>query len=141
MRVLTPQVHEFARRLIACEATANGGSGAEAFVAFRVCHKLEGSLSKLMGRAAFGALFSRALTLAKTEAPCLRPIQIASDGSLTGHAEWAAQNPDDAAAGETVLVACLLGLLTTFIGKPLTTSIVQASWPNLSFDDLDSEYP
>lgn len=112
-----------------------GGSEKEASLAFRVCDKLRRPLSKLMGLTAFCALLSRALALGKAEASCLGAIQVAADGSLTGLAEMEAECPEEAAEGEVTLVAHLLGLLVSFIGKGLTVSLVREIWPDVSFND------
>jgi hypothetical protein len=37
--------------------------------------------------------------------------------------------------GENALVAQLLGLLVTFIGEPLTLSLVREVWPGAPFND------
>lgn len=80
---LAPKLRDFACQLIAHEKKAEGIRG-EALAAFRVCDRLRRPLSKLMGLAAFVALLSRALILAKAEAPCLSGVEVADDASLTG---------------------------------------------------------
>jgi hypothetical protein len=52
--------------------------------ALRVYEKLRQSLVAFAGTAGFQSLAFRALTLAKSEAPGLRAVQIAEDGSLHG---------------------------------------------------------
>lgn len=119
---------------MACEEQA-GSSEKEASLAFRVCDKLRRPLSKLMGLTAFCALLSRALALGKAEASCLGAIQVAAEGALTGLAEMKAECPEEAAEGEVTLIAHLIGLLVSFIGKGLTVSLVREIWPDVSFSD------
>ncbi|MEI7819481.1 MAG: hypothetical protein WCK55_01085 [Verrucomicrobiota bacterium] len=82
----------------------------------------------------------RALSLASTEDPSLRPVRVKADGSLEGLEELQAQgNPAEIAEGSVELVAQLLGLLVAFIGENLTLQMVREVWPKLSLNDLDFE--
>lgn len=130
-----PKLKQCARRLLEYEAAAGVSADVEANAAFRVCEKLRGPLSKLMGSGGFRSLFCRALVLAGAEVPWLAALKIKADGTLEGIHE-AQMNLDGAAAavGETVLVAQLLGLLVTFIGPALTLRLLHDVWPDL--DDL-----
>jgi hypothetical protein len=106
--------------------------------AFRVCEKLRQPLSTLAGATGYRSLISRALTLAKKEAPSLGEVQVKEDGSLerTGAIELM----DEAAKkGEALLVAQLLGLLVTFIGQALTLGLVRDLWPDAPFEDMNAE--
>jgi hypothetical protein len=57
-------------------------------------------------------------------------VQVASDGTLQGFNETKMQSDKlQAGDGEVVLIAQLLGLLSTFIGESLTLRFVQDAWP------------
>jgi hypothetical protein len=88
-----------------------------------------------VGVAGFRSLLSRALTLAKAEAPSLSAVQVAADGSLKGLDELASQTgKEQAKDGGAILIAQLIGLLLTFIGEGLTLRLVQDVWPEAAFD-------
>jgi hypothetical protein len=124
-----------AQRLLIYEAVAGKNSETTESAAFRVFAKLRRPLITLAGVAGFRSLLSRALTLARAEAPSLSAVQIAADGSLQGLDELEPQiNKDQAREGGTILITQLIGLLLTFIGEGLTLSMVQAVWPEAGFD-------
>jgi hypothetical protein len=68
-------------------------------------------------------------------------VRIRADGSLEGFdgIEGSREGEAGAAAGQAgmVLVANLLELLVTFIGKPLTLRLVNGTWPDVSMDKVD----
>ena len=73
----------------------------------------------------------RSLTLARREAPALSAVQVNPDGSLEGLEGEAAQV-------NVVLVAHLLGLLTTFIGETLTMQLLHGVWPDFAGSNSNS---
>ena len=106
--------------------------------AFRVCEKLRQPLSRLAGMAGFRSLLSRALALANDEARWLKAIDVKADGSLGGLDEAQARLLEgEIAEGEIILIAQLIGLLVTFIGEELTLRLVQQTWPDAAFDDMN----
>jgi hypothetical protein len=133
--VSLPESRYLAQRLLTYEAVAGKNSETTESAAFRVCAKLRRPLITLAGVAGFRSLLSRALTLARAEAPSLSAVQIAADGSLQGLDELEPQiDKDQAREGGAILIAQLIGLLLTFIGEGLTLSMVQAVWPEAAFD-------
>jgi hypothetical protein len=82
--MLPPQTRELAQRLLAYENAAVKTSGPTEFAAVRICDSLRQPVVALAGVAGFRSLLSRALTLARAEAPCLSAVQVAADGSLKG---------------------------------------------------------
>jgi hypothetical protein len=135
--LISPQMREFAERLLADETVTAIPSEAKMLVAFRVCEKLRWSLTTLAGAIGFQSLMLRALTVAKREAPSLRAVEVTADGSLQdGDAAPNLNNHDD---GGVLLVAHLLGLLFTFIGETLTLRLVHDVWPDASFSTLTAE--
>jgi hypothetical protein len=128
-----------AGRLLAYEATAGKNSEPTESAAFRVCEKLRQPLCSLAGVAGFRSLLSRALALARAEAPSLGAVLVGADGSLKGLDELGPQRDKDMAKeGGALLIAQLLGLLLTFIGEGLTLRLVQDVWPESAFNDRDS---
>src|SRR5579872_407422 len=138
--VSLPESRHLAQRLLAYEAVAGENSEAAESAAFRVCAKLRRPLITLAGVAGFRSLPSRALTLARAEAPSLSSVQVAADGSLKGLDELASQADNEQAIdGGAILIAQLIGLLLTFIGDGLTLRLVQDVWPEAVFDGRVSE--
>ena len=133
--MIPPQTRDLVQRLIAYEAVASKNSEPTEFAAFRVCETLRQPLITLAGVASFRSLLSRALTLARAQAPSLSAVQVAADGSLQGLDELEPQIDKERARNEgAILIAQLLGLLLTFIGKGLTLRLVQEVWPEAAFD-------
>jgi hypothetical protein len=133
--VSLPESRHLAQRLLRCEAVAAKNSEPTESAAFRVCAKLRRPLITLAGVAGFRSLLSRALTLARAEAPSLSVVQVAADGSLKGLDALEPQIDKEQARDEgAILIAQLLGLLLTFIGQGLTLRLVQDVWPEAAFD-------
>jgi hypothetical protein len=133
------ETRDFARRLLAYEAAADKASLSTESTVIRAYEKLRRSLCVLTGVAGFRSLASRALTLAKAEAPSLSAMQVTADGSLQVLGETESQSDKhQAGEGGVILLAQLLGLLHTFIGQSLTLRLVQDAWPDAAFGDRDS---
>ena len=129
-----------AQRLLTYEAVAGENSKPAESAAFRVCAKLRQPLITLAGVAGFRSLLSRALTLARAEAPSLSAVQVTADGSLKGLDEPEPQiGKEQARDGGAILIAQLIGLLLTFIGEGLTFRLVQEVWPEAAFNGRVSE--
>ena len=127
-----------AQRLLTYEAVAGENSEPVESAAFRVCTKLRRPLITLAGVAGFRSLLSRALTLARAEAPSLSAVQVAADGSVKGLDELASQTDKERSRdGGAILITQLIGLLLTFIGEGLTLRLVQDVWPEASFNGRD----
>ena len=138
MSTASPEIQELARRLLAFEAARGDSSAAGVDVAARVVEELRLRLIKLAGVDGFRSLLSRALTLARPEVPSLNMVQVLADGSVEGFDGIEESQATGAATqAGTVLVAHLLELLVTFIGAPLTLSLVRDKWPDASMDGTD----
>ncbi len=134
-----PVSRQLARCLLTYEAAAGKNSEPTESAAFRVCEKLRRPLCSLAGVAGFHSLLSRALALARAEAPSLSAVKVGADGSLTGLDELGPQKgKDQSMEGGAILIAQLLGLLLTFIGEGITLRLVQDVWPESTFDNRDS---
>ena len=123
--MLPAQTRDLAESLIAHESAAGKTSEPMELAAFRVCDTLRPPVCALAGVDGFRALLSRALALAKAEAPILSVLQVAADGSLQGLDELGRQiDKDPVREGGVILIAQLLGLLLTFIGEAMTSRLV-----------------
>src|SRR5487761_663602 len=123
--MIPPQTRDLAQRLIAYESAACKTSEPAKFAAFRVCETLRQPLCALAGVAGFRSLLSRALTLARAEAPSLSALQVAEDGSLQGLDDLELQiDKDLARQAAVILITQLIGLLLFFMGEGLTLRLV-----------------
>jgi hypothetical protein len=130
---LTESRH-LAQRLLTYEAVAGQNSDPAESAAFRVCERLRLPLITIAGLAGFRSLLSRALALARPEAPSLSAVQVSADGSLQGLNELALQTDKGQARDVgAILITQLIGLLLTFIGEGLTSRMVQDVWPEAAF--------
>jgi hypothetical protein len=138
--VSIPESRYLAQRLLSYEVVAGKNSESTESAAFRVCAKLRRPLITLAGVAGFRSLLSRALTLARADAPSLSAVQVAADGSLKGLDELEPQiDKEQARDGGAILITQLIGLLLTFIGEGLTLRLVQDVWPEATFDGRVSD--
>ena len=127
-------MRDLARRLLAASQTVSDPQVHEAVL---VSDKLRISLTRFAGVDGFTSLQRRALVLARAEMPALQSIQIGADGRLEGFEKLATGTgvAAAAAAAAAVITAHLLGLLVTFIGEPLTLTLVREAWPDTSLDE------
>ena len=123
--MLPPQTRDLALRLLAYEDAAGKTSEPTQSAAFGVCERLRQPLITLAGLAGFRSLISRALTLARAEAPSLSAVQVAADGSLQGLDELRPQvDADQAREAGIILITQLLGLLVRVVGEAMTLQLV-----------------
>ncbi len=127
-------MRELSRRLLAASQTNADSHVHEAAV---ISEKLRIPLTRFAGAEGFASLLRRALVLARAEAPTLQSIKIGADGRLEGFEELAADRETAAGASEAAvaITAHLLGLLSTFIGEPLTLRLIREAWPDTSLDE------
>jgi hypothetical protein len=136
-----PGMRDLAHRLLTYEAGSGKNSEPIESPTLRVYQKLRQSLGEFVGVAGFYSLASRALALAKPEAPSLNAAQVSGDGALQGLSEIETQigmNKDPAGEGGVILIDRLLGLLRIFVGEALTLSLLRNAWPGEAFDDRNS---
>jgi hypothetical protein len=134
----TPQMRNFAKRLMAFEPAGNKSYGTKTLVGFHVAEELRQHLATFMGNTGFHTLLGRALALATVEVPWLRSVRVKEGGHWEGLEELPTRlDPDEVFEGGVVVLAHLLGLLVTFIGEKLTVRLVREVWPKVPLDDLD----
>ncbi len=125
---------DLARRLIALEAAKDGFPDRNLGEAVRVCENIRAPMSKFMGVAGFRSILSRALVLAKSDAPWLGVVRVGADGILEGLDEVDPGGDEEVGA---ILVARLLGLPVTFVVPALTLRLVRDGWPDAPWDDIE----
>jgi hypothetical protein len=136
-------MRDLAHRLLDYEVVAGKSGDPSESATLRVYEKLRQGLSEFAGATGFQSLASRALALARTEAPSLSAARVAEDGSLQGlgefehHASIDMERVGETPIGEagTVLIARLLGLLLLIVGEALTLSLLRITWPGAAFDE------
>jgi len=137
MSTTPPALRNLARRLLAGEPGRVESPTGDLYQAVRACDQLRAPLTKLIGAGGFSSLLSRALSLARRQAPALVALRVESDGSLAGlDAVLQDAGANEAPQGGEVLVGELLGLLVTFIGEPLMLSLVREAWPTGSIRSI-----
>lgn len=126
--------------LIAEEQRTAGDSAAGGGAGFRVCAKLRRPLSVFAGVGGFRSLLSRALALAKTEAPLLAGVTIRPDATLEFLPELEARlGSEEVEQAAALLAGRLVGLLVIFIGEALTLRLLNDVWPNAADQEQQSE--
>ena len=103
-----------------------------------VIEKLRIPLTKFAGADGFASLLRRALTLASADVACAAKRQDqARTARLEGFEQIVADKGTGAAGAEAAvaITAHLLDLLVTFIGEPLTLTLVREAWPDTSLDE------
>jgi hypothetical protein len=129
-------MQNIAKRLIAEEQRAGNNAEQDSRAAFSVCEKLRPPLCTFTGVAGYRSLLSRALALAKVQAPLLKGVRIKSDGSFEYTLEMETQLiTDEAAMAGRALADQLIGLLVVFIGEALTLRLVHDVWPMAALQD------
>ena len=125
---------DLAQRLLTLEMEQGKSGKSLSDAAERVFDKLRTHLSKRIGQEGFRTLYARSLSLTRKSFPSLHAVLIEENGSLTG-LSGAAELSGAAAA----LLACLLGLLETFIGGNVTLRMLGAVWPELDVNGPTDE--
>jgi hypothetical protein len=136
--MLSRETQQLAQRLLDYEAAVGDTTDPDMPPVMRVCEKLRLPLSSIVGVADYRSLLSRALTLAKLEAPSLRTVQVMDDGSLQALGGVEPQFVLCGKRGELLLLAQLLELFLTFLGAALTLQLVEEASPFLKAADESS---
>lgn len=127
-------MRDLSQRLLAASRTASDQNVHEAGV---VSEKLRVPLTRFAGAEGFASLLRRALMMASAEVPALQKLKVGPEGRLEGLDELAA-DPSYAEVRREAAIAItanLLGLLSTFVGEPLTLRLIREAWPDASLDE------
>ncbi len=136
---VTERVRRFAEQLLKLEAAERRDEPQASSDPFLVCERLRVPLSTLAGKAGFRALVSRSLALAKAEDPRFSALSVGEEGCVEGFERISPPlSGEEIAAGEAVLVACLVDLLRTFLGESLMLRLIHDVWPEAAFTDTGS---
>lgn len=150
---IPPDMRDLARSLLAYEAKADESSDPAEPATLRVYEKLRHSMSVFAGVAAFQSLATRALVIARPDAPSLGAVRVGDDGTLRDHGEPESQiekkpqsetknvhtGMDLPGEAGTILIARFLGLLLIFLGEALTLSLLRVTWPGVDLNDSNFE--
>lgn len=130
--VAAPRLKMLSRQLLAYESNLGKDGDENEPAVFGVCNKLRGPLRALAGEGGFQSILSRALALAGSEVGWLKSVKVTPNGYLNGLGRAEANlTIRQVLQGETVLIAQLLGILTTFIGESVTLMLLQGAWPEI----------
>jgi len=135
MNHASSRMRHLAERIIKQEAGERELPSTEFQISGAVIQKLRPQLVDLMGNNGFHALVSRSLRLAKEEVPWLARASLNKEGILEGFEDsHEPAAPEQISTGGSVMLASMLGLLSSFIGELLTMQIVLEVWPKLQLD-------
>lgn len=139
MSALPPSIPKLVSQLLEIEDASAGSSCSDLDRAVKVCERLRVPITKLTGPVGFSSLLSRAVAIARRQAPSLLGLRVDAGGLLVSQNEIHTYAPlpvRDARGGSELLIGELIGLLITFIGEPLTLSLVREAWPDVSIETL-----
>ena len=119
-------MRQVAQQLVAHVACRESPPDTSVLAAARVLNGLRRPLCTLAGVNGMRVLLVRALALARAQDSALSVVRVEADASLAGLDEL----PGGDAA--VLLIAQLLGLLSTFIGESLMMKILLDAWPDLN---------
>lgn len=105
----------------------------------RVAQRLRNSLTPFAGAIGVASLLKRAVALAGAELPALRGITVSSDGRLRGLEQLATYTKAEREQAAIAIAAHVLGLLSTFIGEPLTKRLMLQASPETSPNEDQDE--
>lgn len=137
MSLGNPAQRELALKALAQRAGSAPGAGTIAAAAQRAYDDLTRESAPLIGQVGIDALTGRTLYLAQRQYPWLGETR--EPDRWTGpfsQIVFCLERQDPAVATEAagVVFATLTGLLVTFIGQPLTASLLRRAWPD-AFSD------
>ena len=127
---------DLARWLMAVEMSALPAPAAVQDAAENVCQKLSRRLARVITLPGYSALLARALHLARAEFPILDGVRAGTtaDQCLDGLSQWTENvEPSQMREALTAVLAGILGLLDTFIGRDLSVRLIRDVWPDAPF--------
>jgi hypothetical protein len=135
----TPSHKDLAFRLFQSE-TAGASSPSEVQeAARRTFGKLNKHLSSRLGSGGYQALLRRALMLSVADCAWLTSVRVGEDGGLEGTDQaFVDRSISELTDGYVAIMANLIGLLDTFIGRKLCLRVLHSVWPDWAWDDAKS---
>lgn len=128
------------RRMLARDAGAGASASAIAAAARRLCERVAEQLTPLIGDAGVAAICTRSLHLTQRTIPGLAPVSASAQGDAPfALLERSLEQLEPGAATDAAvdLLATVSELLTSFIGKGLTTRVLRQAWPDFAGDTGD----
>src|SRR5688572_17299990 len=122
---MAPALVDVVGEILASETGERRSSERIAAGVAKVCEKISGQLSPLIGSAGFQALLSRSLKLATATHPWLASDQAGLRASLER------QEAASAIEASSLVLANLIELLTKLVGEGLTRRLLQEVWPEV----------
>jgi hypothetical protein len=106
----------------------------------RTFEKLSVHLARRIGSAGYRALLKRAVAVAATDFPWLVLVSVSENGTLGGFGtEAKGRDTSETADACVAILASLIGLLETFIGRTLCFRVLHDVWPGeLGIEARDS---
>lgn len=124
MTAPSPAFQSTAQRLIE-EAAKGEEESALVGAVEQVFQRLHEHLRKLVGAVGFRTLLTRALQIARADAPALTAIEVTKEGWIAGLSEaLVGRSRAEALAAPVLLLAHFLALLAAFLGEDLALHVV-----------------
>ena len=124
-------MNEVARRLLAAETKNSRSSEELAYATERVCQKIRGNLSRILGQDGSQVLVTRSLRVAQNRFSSLQPVKATPDVCLDGLLDSIrALNPDAALQVCAGIIESLISLLASLVGKDLAKTLVEEAYRN-----------
>jgi len=125
------ETNDLARSLLAYESAGDASDPTQS-LAVRVCEKLREPLCALAGVASYRSVLTRALTLARTEAPSLSALEVTADGKIQRtQGDTSPIDKDHPSEEDALLTSRFIELFLTLLGAAVTLRLVQEVFPNL----------
>ena len=137
-----PALRQLALTVLAQHSESEGTAEGPAAAARRAYDALAHVSTPLIGQIGVDALIARALHLAQREHPWLSEtpeLGPANEPFAQVIANASRQDPAMATEGTAAVFATFAGLLVTFIGEALTTSLLRKAWPDAFLDAAGKE--
>jgi hypothetical protein len=136
------ELRQLALAVLAQHSESEGTAEGVAAAARRAYDDLAHASTPLIGHIGVDALIARAVHLAQREHPWL-PTAPEADQANEPFTQFinsvSRQTPTMATEGTAAVFATFAGLLVTFIGEALTTSLLRKAWPDAFSDAVDKE--
>lgn len=136
MNRATPEIWDFAERLISIGTVETQSSASKPLAVSPVLEELRPCLAQVVGNLGFSAVLSRALAIASADVAWLRAIRVKPDGTLEDLDGLKVIDPKEFVEGSIILLAEFISLLVQLIGERLVLQMVHQAMPRLSKNDL-----
>jgi hypothetical protein len=130
------------RRMLAREAGTGANAPAIAAAGRRLCERFAEQLTPLIGDAGVAAICARSLHLTERHVRVLASVPASARGdSPFARLQLSLEQHEPAAATDAAVavLATASGLLASFIGEGLTTSLLREAWPDDFAGDTTEE--